>query len=124
MSWVYNGGMLHTLKAYANSKGRSVLVLTHDVKRCLRDSGAIKGMVTILSTDTAVGVTLKETVKAGTPLQPEAPLSGLSLTLAFDQGKLLMSPYHDIVGLDQITIPGRREFIVTVMGEAKVEAKA
>lgn len=138
--------MFFTRKAYLNARGGpAVLVLTHDVKRCLDESKARKGQINILSTQGTTSVTLMENDRE---LQREylqyiqgqfqgasrqglsrrsrtgancyhhmAAMVGLSLTLAFENGRLLMSPFHEILALDFEPRAGRREFVLTLLGE-------
>lgn len=46
-----------------------------------------------------------------------AALVGLSVTISFDQGRLLISPFHDILAFDFEPNSGRREFQITIVGE-------
>ncbi|MBF0104771.1 MAG: YjbQ family protein [Deltaproteobacteria bacterium] len=134
-------------KAYLNAKGSpAVLNLTHDVKRCLGDSKIKSGLVHIISTQGTTAVMTMENdpelqkeylhhIQAQFESADKTKLSrrshtgancfhhmaatvGLSLTLAFDQGRLLTSPFHDIIALDFDPSPGRREFVISVMGDA------
>lgn len=43
---------------------------------------------------------------------------GLSVLVPFETGKLLMSPFHEIVVFDFEPKAGRREFIISVLGGA------
>ena len=53
--------MFYTHKAYLNAKGGpAVMLLTHDVKRCINDSKAKSGQVTIISTSGTTAVCLLE----------------------------------------------------------------
>ena len=121
------------------------MLLTHDVKRCINDSKAKSGQVTIISTSGTTAVCLLEN---DATLQNEylkhlcaqfdasslesparrshtgankfhlmAAAAGINLTLAFDGGKLLSSPFHEVVVLDFEPKSGRREFVISVVGE-------
>ena len=138
--------MFFTQKAYLNAKGGpAIFNITHDVKRALADSKAKKGLVMILSTQGTAGVKLiendpalqkemldevfKQFEKTGAEDPKRKSLTGancfhkmaasvgLSLTVAFDGGRLLTSAFHDIVGFDFEPKPGRREFVITILGE-------
>jgi len=138
--------MFFTSKAYLNSGGQQILNLTHDVKRCLLDSTAVSGHINIVSPRATVGIALMENDAAvqkalldsiinqfsgdegeekvarrsgaGAGLYHlMAGMCGLSLTVPFDSGKLISSPFHEIVALDFEKESGRREFILSVVGE-------
>lgn len=138
--------MFYLHKAYLNARGGpSVLNLSHDVKRCLSDSQAKSGVIQILSTQGTTGVILMENdaelqkeslsyfqkqfeASSGNKVARKsrtgancfhhmAALVGLSLTISFDGGRLLASPFHEILAFDFEPSPGRREFIITVIGE-------
>ncbi len=138
--------MFYTHKAYLNAQADpSVLILTHDVKRCLVDSKAKSGHIQITSSHGTTGVMLIENdpglqkeyidyiqktfeeapstpVKRRSSTGPNkhhhmAALCGLTLTIPFENGRLLSSPFHEIIALDFEPKPGRREFVMTVVGE-------
>mgnify|MGYP003980358853 CR=1 FL=1 len=53
--------MFYSSKAYLNARGGpSVLVLSHDVKRCISDSQVTSGQLNIVSTQATTGVALFE----------------------------------------------------------------
>lgn len=138
--------MFYTQKAYLNSKGGpAVLGLTHDVKRAITDAKVKKGHIQVLSMQGTSGLVLiendpglqkellddlsKQFEKPGA-LDPKrkshtgancfhkmAASAGLTLSLTFDNGQLLTSPFHEIVVLDFEPKPGRREFLITILGE-------
>lgn len=138
--------MFFTQKAYLNSKGGpAILNLTHDVKRALTDAKAKKGLVLVLSSQGTVGVKLiendpalqkevldeifkqfekpnasdpkRKSLTGANCFHKMAASIGLSLTVAFDSGRLLTSAFHEIVGFDFESKPGRREFVITILGE-------
>jgi secondary thiamine-phosphate synthase enzyme len=144
--------MFFQSKAYLNTKGGGVVLnLTHDVKRCLLDAKAPKGLVNIVSNQATTAVTLLEndpnvqkgvieTIQnlfaGGTDNQVArrsgsgsdryhlmAAMTGLSLTLPFDNGKLATSAFYEIVALDYDAKPGRREFLITVLGDTPPAGK-
>lgn len=144
---------MHIHKAYLNAKGAGqILSLNHDVKRALTDSKLKQGLVSILSTQATTAVTLieadaelqkmyvehiqkqiDETVSknilpkrshtGANGFHLRAALVGLSLTASFDQGRLLVSPFHDIIAIDFEPKPGRREFIISVLGGAETKTQ-
>ena len=123
-----------------------VYVLTHDIKRAILDSGAQSGHVNILSTQGAVGVTLMDAHKelhnnymnslvelfaeAQESSKPKrsgagsdrfhmmAQAVGLSLTVPFEGGRIISNPAHEIFAFDFEPKAGRREFIITIVGES------
>ncbi|EKD51974.1 MAG: hypothetical protein ACD_62C00148G0005 [uncultured bacterium] len=138
--------MFYSHKAYLNApEGSAVLVLTHDVKRALSDSKASKGHVHITSTSGTTGIKLIEndshlqkgyltriektfldqpdnivTRRSGTgpdKYHHMAVSCGLTLTLPFENGRLLSSPFHEVVALDFEPKAGRREFIITIAAD-------
>lgn len=138
--------MFYLHRAYFNARGdHAPLIITHDVKRGLADSKISRGHVNVLSTQGTVAVTLIENdVKIQKALieliqkQFEGGLDdkgarrsgtgasnfhlmaqqvGLSVVLPVSDGKLLSSPFHDIVALDFEPKPGRREFLITISGD-------
>lgn len=137
--------MLYTLKAYINATGKpKAYLLTHDIKRALSDSKSQSGLVHILSSQATTSVVVMEkdellqqealthaeeffqkasnqSVSRRSFTGPNkyhlmAGLTGLSLTLPFSEGRLLSSPFHEVFALDYEPKPGRREFIISVMG--------
>lgn len=134
-------------KAYLNAKGGpAVFNLSHDVKRCLSDAKAKSGQIHVLSTLGTTGVALMEndaelqkeylafvqkqfegasqnkvTRRSRTGascFHQMAALVGLSLMVSFEGGRLLTSPFHEIIAFDFEPSPGRREFVMTVVGES------
>lgn len=137
--------MFHLHRAYFNSDGKGrIHLLTHDVKRALIDAKAKNGLVTITSILGTVAVlqcendkSLQEdffrqvftsysdladkAVNRRSRSSPDkyhfmAAGIGTSLTLGFQMGKLLMSPFQDIIAFDFEAAQGRREFLISVMG--------
>jgi thiamine phosphate synthase YjbQ (UPF0047 family) len=138
--------VFYTHKAYLNAKGGpATLNLTHDVKRAIVDAKVKKGLILVLSTQGTAAVKLIEndaalqkefldhilkqfeTGEAGDPKRRShtgancfhqmAASIGLTLSLAFDNGRLLTSAFHEIVAFDFEPKPGRREFLITILGE-------
>lgn len=140
--------MAYSSKAYLNATGSGqVLNLTHDVKRVLADSQLKSGLVNIVSMLGTTAIRLMEndpqlqkgyfelvqgTFKAQIDKKAAprrsgsgagayhymAAMIGLSLTLPFAEGRLSASPFHDIVAFDFEPKSGRREFVITVLGDA------
>lgn len=148
---LYNNGVFHLHRAYFNSDGKGrIHLLNHDVKRALVDSKAKNGMVTITSNLGSVAVlhcendkNLQEdyfrkcflkysesdekSVNRRSRSSPDkyhfmALEIGLTLTLGFQLGKLILSPFQDIVAFDFETAPGRREFLISVLGDNEQQA--
>ncbi len=138
--------MFFTHRAYLNAKGGgSILVLTHDVKRALTDSTIKKGLISIVSMGATTGVALMENDAAvwqerlkllqkqfadvpndkvarrsglgGAQSQLMAAAVGLNVTLSFNDVRLIVSPFHEIVALDFEPKPGRREFVISIQGD-------
>lgn len=141
---LYNKSMSLSLKAYINATGRpAAYTLVHDIKRCLAESKAQAGLVSILSTQATTAVALIENDDAikrelmayaqkafeHVPDKPAArrsgagpdryhlmaALTGLTLVLPFAAGRLMTNLQHDVVALDYEPKPGRREFLITVL---------
>lgn len=135
---------MHVHKAYLNATGKiATYTLTHDVKRAILDAKAAAGHVCILSTQATTAVLLLEnddTIKkelmahvqkmfesvSSKPISrrsgsgPDrfhlmAAFMGLTITLPFQQGRLLGHPQHEVLALDFEPKAGRREFIVSVL---------
>lgn len=118
-------------------------VLTHDVKKALATQTGKSGLVHVVSmgATTAVGLFENDPEILG-PLQQSifalfqshikpatsrrSGLSGpayhlmagfmrLAVTVPFENGKLLTSPFQDVMALDFEPKPGRREFVITIV---------
>lgn len=138
--------MFYLYKAYLTSReGAQILILTHDVKRCLVESKLQAGHINIVSTQATTAISLMENDpvlqgkylkylqkqfeaddhnkvarRSGAGLDRYhlmAAQVGLSITISIDQGRLLISPFHEIVAFDFEPQSGRREFIMTAVGE-------
>jgi thiamine phosphate synthase YjbQ (UPF0047 family) len=143
---------MHSLKAYINATGGAkAYVLTHDVKRALSDAKAAAGLVNVLSTQGTTSILLLEndesvraayldfakktfehlpenkisrkTMTGADRYHLMATLSGLSLTVPFQAGRLLIHPQHEILAMDFEPKAGRREFIITVLPEVQPQAR-
>lgn len=137
--------MSYSLKAYINATGKPcAYTLIHDVKRCLAESKIQTGLISILSTQATTSVILlenddmiKKEVMAYAQKAFEhvadkavarrsgsgadryhlmAALTGLCVTVPFTMGRLAIHFQHDVVALDYEPKPGRREFVMTVVG--------
>lgn len=135
---------MHVHKAYLNATGKiATYTLTHDVKRAILDAKAAAGQVCVLSTLATTAVLLLEnddTIKKELMIHVEkmfesvsgksvsrrsgsgpdkfhlmAALTGLTITLPFQQGRLLIHPQHEVLALDFEPKAGRREFIISVL---------
>lgn len=124
------------------------MALSHDVKRAVADSKTVSGLAHVLSTQGTTGLMILENDPAlhksafdhmaqqfpdePTNAKPvsrrsftgancyhlRASVAGLSVVVPFESGKLLMSPFHEIVVFDFEPKAGRREFIISVLGGA------
>jgi thiamine phosphate synthase YjbQ (UPF0047 family) len=139
--------MFYSTKAYLNASGQGqVLNLTHDVKRGLADAKIASGLVNILSMQATTSVLLIESdenlqkglfehtkalfpdAKGASPARRSgtgadryhfmAASLGLSVTLPFTGGRLSGSSFQDIVAFDFEPKAGRREFVITIIGDA------
>lgn len=131
-------------RAYLTASGRlQSYVLTHDVKKALQSFSGKTGVVQLLSVQSTTALLVAENDPSilapflqyafsqfQAQIQPQtarrsglsgpayhqmAALSGLTLSLPFENGKLLTSPHQDVMTLDYEPKPGRREFIITVV---------
>jgi thiamine phosphate synthase YjbQ (UPF0047 family) len=120
-------------------------LLNHDIKRALSDSKGKNGVVCVTSMLATTSVLLVEndvglqeglfrhhfglfkdlpdkpvqrrSHSAGDKHHFMASLAGLSLSVAFNLGKLSISPFVDVVAFDFDTNPGRREFLISVLSD-------
>lgn len=143
---------VHVLTSYLNStSGMDILNATHDVKRALRESQILNGVVTVFLPGSACGVALLEndpkvqegvrdlTVsfipnsgevrpvrKSGTG-RVEGHLRGAllsqSVQIPVKDGRLLLGPWQEVVVFDFDDKGGRREVVIHVMGEGPPEKK-
>ncbi|MDO8462031.1 MAG: hypothetical protein Q7S98_04125 [Deltaproteobacteria bacterium] len=99
-----------------DSRGSNVV---HDVRRALKESAILKGLVTILppagGADIVVG-------SEGEIVEGKGSLSR-SLTLPLDKGELLLDSRQQIFLINRTGTASRCEFLVHVFGEG-AEAKA
>ena len=139
-------------KAYLNATGEArAYLLSHDVRRVLREAKAPRGLVNILSTGATTGVSILERdekialkwvqhlyaqfqgLADETVSRPSltgadkyhlmAAMVGLEVTLAFEQDRLLTSLQSEIYALDFEPRPGRREFVISVLPESPPQGK-
>ncbi len=131
-------------RAYLTANGGlKSYVLTHDVKKALATQTGKSGLAHIVSmgATTAVGL-FENDPEVLAPLQQSifalfqahikpaanrrsglsapayhqmAGLMRLEVTVPFENGKLLTSPFQDVMALDFEPKPGRREFIITIV---------
>ncbi|MCC6272438.1 MAG: YjbQ family protein [Deltaproteobacteria bacterium] len=139
--------MIFLRNYYVNTTAKTdVLLITHDVKRAIRESGVPSGLVTVLIPGATAGVALLENdpkiheelkkwvetqIPAETGPRPNrrsgtgrndahlrAALIGLSLSIPLQDGKLMLGAWQEVVLFDfDDNKVGRREITIQVMGE-------
>ncbi len=138
--------MIFLRNYYVNSTAKTdLLVITHDVKRAVRESGISSGVVTVLIPGATAGIAIlegdpkiyeeyKEWVEKQVPAQGgarpyrksgtgrneahlRAALVGLTLGIPLQEGKLMLGPWQEVVLLDFDDKIGRREITVQIVGE-------
>lgn len=141
---------MHTLRAYVNASGRpKAYLITHDIKRAIQESKLSQGFINVLSTQGTTAVLLLEnhdTILMELVAQwqkrfldlPEgskdselrsgaskfylmAAEGGGSVTLPFAMGRLLVSPKQEVFAVDFGNVAGRRELVISVLGEGGQE---
>ncbi|MBI4411181.1 MAG: YjbQ family protein [Deltaproteobacteria bacterium] len=144
--------MVYVLNAYLNAtKGTDILNATVDVKRALRESQVVNGMVTvflpggtagvvILENDAAIQKEYRELI-ASFVSDPKAPrparrsgsghneghlraaFLSRSVAIPVKDGKLLLGPWQEVLVFDFDDKVGRREVCIHVMGEGAEKEK-
>lgn len=138
--------MIHLLKAYLNTtSGYDILNTTHDVKRALRESQILNGILTVFIPGGGAGVAViendpiiqedfKKMIASFVPeekgVRPsrksgsgasESHMRSLFLrsdaVIPIKEGKLLLGAWQEVVVFDFDNKPGRREVLIHVMGE-------
>lgn len=139
--------MIFLRNYYVNTTVKTdVLLITHDVKRAVRESGVPSGLVTVLIPGATAGVTILENdpkiheelkkwvetqIPAETGPRPnrrsgtgrndahlKAALIGLSLSIPLQDGKLMLGAWQEVVLFDfDDSKVARREITIQVMGE-------
>ena len=129
----------------ATTAKTDVILITHEVKRAVRESGVPSGLVTVLIPGATAGVAilendpkiheeLKKWAEAQIPADAgprpnrrsgsgrnrahlQAALIGLNLSIPLMEGKLMIGPWQEIVlfDFDDIKVC-RREIAIQVMG--------
>ncbi len=129
-----------------DTKGSGDLVnITHDLSRILDDSGLTNGTMTVFISGSTAGITtfeyepglikdLKEFYEKVAPSgvhyhhndtwgdangfsHVRATLTGPSLTIPFEEGRLLLGTWQQVVLAEFDNRPRKREVVVHVMGE-------
>ncbi|MCC7344282.1 MAG: YjbQ family protein [Deltaproteobacteria bacterium] len=139
--------MIFLRNYYVNTTVKTdVLLITHDVKRAVRESGVPSGLVTVLIPGATAGVAILENdpkiheelkkwvetqIPAETGPRPNrrsgtgrndahlrAALIGLSLSIPLQDGKLMLGAWQEVVLFDfDDNKVARREITIQVMGE-------
>jgi len=140
-------------KAYLNTTTEvDILDATHDVKRAFRDSLVLNGLLTVYLPGTVAGVVIlendpslrkkfKEFIlslvpssldgarpvrKSGTGRDAghlQASLLHTSLSIPIKEGRLFLGPWQEVIVFDFDDKIGRREILITVMGDGAEEKK-
>jgi secondary thiamine-phosphate synthase enzyme len=140
----------HTLTAYLSSTSSiDILDATHDVKRALRESGILNGLLTVFVPGNTAGVVILENESSLKAQLKEmlisfAPDSGgsrpvrrsgsgkdeahlrsallaKSVGIPIKDGKLLMGAWQEVIVYDFDDKLGRRDVIMHVMGDGAEE---
>lgn len=139
--------MIFLRNYYVNTTGKTdVLLLTHDVKRSVRESGIPSGVVTVLvpggtaavvllENDPKIHEDLKKWVEAQVPADTgprpnrrsgsgrndahlRAALLGVSVGIPLMDGKLMLGAWQEVVLYDfDDSKVGRREITIQIVGE-------
>lgn len=138
--------MIFIKNYYVNvSEKVDVLLVTHDVKRAVGESGIASGLVTVLVPGATAGVIIlehdpkifedyKQWVEKQIPVPAEirpsrrsgsgrnaahvrAALVGLQISIPLDAGKLQLGPWQEVVLYDFDDKIGRRELTIQIMGD-------
>lgn len=138
--------MIFLRNYYVNSTAKTdIHLITHDVKRAIRESEIQNGVLTVLVPGATAGLALLENdpkiheeyrtwVEAQIPAQGgarpsrrsgsgrndahlRAALTGLSLTMPVMQGQLAVGPWQEVVLFDFDDKVGRREITIQIVGE-------
>lgn len=143
--------MLFFKKYYVNTTEKvDVISITPDLKYAIRDSQAPEGLLTAIVPQPGAGLTImmsveeaieelktvldvfateagkiKDKLKRERDLGPiiQSALLGRSVHIPFQDAKLLIDPYDEVLLLDFEKKGGRREFIVQVLSEAPCPSK-
>lgn len=139
--------MIFLKNYYVNTTGKTdIRLITHDVKRAVQESGIDNGSVTVLIPGGTAGITLlegegdihqalKEWVESQIPetegIRPNrrsgsgknsahlrAALVGQNLVFPLQDGKIMISPWQEVVLFDFDDKTGRREITIQVIGES------
>lgn len=145
--------MIFLKKYYVNTTDQwDCLPITHEVRYAVRDAQIPAGVVTVLVSGPGAGVTIGESMpevatglkeafkrwgeptKGGKakdqwrqPMDVEprilAALLGRSVQVPFENGRLCLDPYSEVLLCDFESKGKRREFVVQVMGESGEASK-
>lgn len=143
---------VYVLTSYLNSTGGiDILRATHDVKRALRESQFLNGVITVFLPGGASGVAILENdpkiweglkdlavsfipdsgetrpVRQSGTGRVEGHLRGAllsqSVQIPVKEGRLLLGAWQEVVVFDFDDKQGRREVVIHVMGEGPPEKK-
>lgn len=144
--------MIHIHQAYLNAtKGIDILNATHDVKRALRESQILNGLITVFAPGSTAGVAilendpsihkaLKELITSFVP-DPEgarpsrrsgsghleahlrSALLSNSISIPIKDGRLIMGAWQEVIVYDFDDKIGRREVTIHVIGEGAEQKK-
>lgn len=106
--------MISLKNYFVDLKPGSRVNVVHEVRRALRESAILKGIVTILPPAGGTEIVVGSEAELATPSR--------SLTLPFDKGELLLDQRQQIFLVDRTGAASRCEFWINVFGEG-AEAK-
>ncbi len=125
--------MIFQKRYYVNTTAAvDLLPVTHEVHYAIRDAGALQGLVTICVSGPGAGVMVCDAqpdVIAGIKhivqgweggARVQSALVGRSVQLPFDNARVCLLPYTDVMLCDFELRVQRREFLIQVMGESAV----
>ncbi len=138
--------MIFLRNYYANTTSKTdALLVTEDIKRAVRESGILQGLITVLVPGGTAGVVMLENdpklreeyklwieqqVSAKSGSRParksgtgkdeahlRAALVGAQISIPLQNGKPMLGAWQEVVLLDFEDKVGRREFTIQIMGE-------
>lgn len=136
----------HLARHAVETRGRSLVDVTSDVARIVRESSLSRGLVTIFLRHTSASLVIQENADPAVlrdllryfgaivedgdpsfehvdegpddmPAHVRAALTATQLAVPFDDGKLLLGTWQAIYLFEHRHAPHRRELVVHVLGE-------
>jgi len=143
--------MLFFKKYYVNTTEEvDAKSIIHDLQYAIQDSKAPEGLLTVIVPDSGAGLaiinpndelieemkttfdvfgadtgTIVDNLKREKDIAPiiQAAIMGRTIHLPFQDCKLLLDPYDEVILFDFEKKSGRREFVVQIISEAPAEDK-